>query len=138
VLAALNTSRIGTAKVGLSAVLAAGVLLYAASGHLIASRRPDNAIGWLLGSISLSLAVSMFAEQYAVYGLKTAPGAVPWPKPHGGVRDRHRHPDRRVCRPGPAGHPGDRDHVAGGGGRRDAGRGGPVRPAAVKGAAQGG
>jgi hypothetical protein len=76
----LNASRTGTAKAGLDAILAAAVLLYAGSGHLIASRRPDNAIGWLLGSIGLSLAVSTFAEQYAVYGLKTAPGAVPAPK----------------------------------------------------------
>ena len=38
---------------------------------------PDNAIGWLLGSIGLSVATSMFAEQYALYGVATAPGAVP-------------------------------------------------------------
>jgi hypothetical protein len=42
---ALNTSRTSAAKVGLDAILAAGVLMYAASGRLIASRRPDNAIG---------------------------------------------------------------------------------------------
>jgi hypothetical protein len=85
VFTALNAGRIGSAKVGLDVILAAGALMYAASGYLIASRRPDNAIGWLLGSIGLSLAVSMFAEQYAVYGLKTAPGAVPWPKAVGGA-----------------------------------------------------
>ena len=82
---ALNTSRTSTAKVGLDAILAAGVLMYAASGRLIASRRPDNAIGWLLGLIGLAVATSMFAEQYALYGLKTAPGAVPGPKTVGGV-----------------------------------------------------
>jgi hypothetical protein len=82
---ALNAGRIGSAKVGLDVILAAGALMYAASGYLIASRRPDNAIGWLLGSIGLSLAVSTFAEQYAVYGLKTAPGAVLWPKAVGGA-----------------------------------------------------
>jgi hypothetical protein len=80
VFVSLNASRIGTARVGLDATLAAAVLMYAASGRLIATRRPDNAIGWLLGSIGLALATSMFAEQYAVYGLKTAPGAVPAPK----------------------------------------------------------
>jgi len=74
---ALNTSRIGTARVGLEAVLSAAVLPYAASGRLIASRRPDNAIGWLLGSIGLAVATSLFAEQYALYGVATAPGAVP-------------------------------------------------------------
>jgi hypothetical protein len=85
VFVSLNASRIGTAKVGLDALLAAGALMYAASGRLIASRRPDNAIGWLLGSIGLALAVSMFAEQYAVYGLVTEPGAVPAPKAVGGL-----------------------------------------------------
>src|ERR1700751_4983372 len=77
VFAVLNTSRIGTAKVGLGAILSAAVLLYAASGRLIASRLPENAIGWLLGSIGLSVATSMFAEQYALYGVATAPRAVP-------------------------------------------------------------
>ena len=85
VFVSLNASRTGTSKAGLDAFLVAAVLLYAASGYLIASRRPGNAIGWLLGSIGLSLAVSMFAEQYAVYGLKTAPGAVPAPKAVGGL-----------------------------------------------------
>src|SRR5215469_13568417 len=80
VFTALNTGRTGPARVGLSAILSAAVLMYAASGRLIASRRPDNAIGWLLGSIGLSVAISMFAEQYALYGLATAPGAVPAPK----------------------------------------------------------
>ena len=80
VFVSLNAGRIGTARVGLDATLAAAVLMYAASGRLIATRRPDNAIGWLLGSIGLALATSMFAEQYAVYGLATAPGAVPAPK----------------------------------------------------------
>jgi hypothetical protein len=73
----LNTSRIGMGRVGLGAILSAAVLLYAASGRLIASRLPGNAIGWLLGSIGLSVATSMFAEQYALYGVATAPGAVP-------------------------------------------------------------
>ena len=85
VFVSLNATRIGTAKVGLDALLAAGALMYAASGRLIASRRPGNAIGWLLGSIGLALAVSMFAEQYAVYGLVTAPGAVPAAKAVGGL-----------------------------------------------------
>ena len=73
----LNTSRIGMGRIGLGAILSGAVLLYAASGRLIASRLPDNAIGWLLGSIGLSVATSMFAEQYALYGVATAPGAVP-------------------------------------------------------------
>jgi len=83
--AALNTSRIGAARVGLEAILSAAVLLYAASGRLITSRQPDNAIGWLLGSIGLAVATSLFAEQYALYGLATAPGAVPAATAVGGL-----------------------------------------------------
>jgi hypothetical protein len=85
VFAALNLSRIGAARVGLEAILSAAVLLYAASGRLITSRQPDNAIGWLLGSIGLAVATSLFAEQYALYGLATAPGAVPAAKAIGGL-----------------------------------------------------
>ena len=73
----LNTSRIGMGRIGLGAILSAAVLLYAVSDRIIVSRQPDNAIGWLLGSIGLSVATSMFAEQYALYGVATAPGAVP-------------------------------------------------------------
>ena len=42
-------------------------------------RQPSawNAIGWLLGLVGLSLAVTMLTEQYALYGLATAPGSVP-------------------------------------------------------------
>src|SRR5215470_4845786 len=83
--AALNASRLAPAKIGLEAALSAAVLLYAGSGRLIVSRRPGNAIGGLLGSIGLALAVSVLAEQYALYGLATAPGAVPAPKPAEGV-----------------------------------------------------
>jgi hypothetical protein len=34
----LNTGRIGTARVGLSAILSAGVLMYVVSGHLPSPR----------------------------------------------------------------------------------------------------
>jgi MFS family permease len=85
VLAVLNTRRTGVSRLGLDAALSAAVLLYAASGRLIAGRRPDNAIGWLLASIGLALTTSVVAEQYAVYGLATAPGAVPAPKAVGCV-----------------------------------------------------
>jgi hypothetical protein len=48
-----------------------------ATGQLIIRRLPGNAIGWLLGLIELSLAASMFTDQYALYGLATAPGSLP-------------------------------------------------------------
>jgi hypothetical protein len=48
-------------------------------GALVASRRPRNPIGWILLGFALPNALSAFAEAYAVYGLFTAPRAVPGP-----------------------------------------------------------
>jgi hypothetical protein len=64
-------------RIGSYGLLAAAVGLYASTGRLIISRLPGNAIGWLLGLIGLSLAVTLLTEQYALYGLATAPGSVP-------------------------------------------------------------
>jgi signal transduction histidine kinase len=77
VLAGLNAGRVGGGRVGADAFLAVAVLAYAVTGRLIASRLPGNAIGWLLCLTGLSLAASMFTEQYAVYGLAAAPGSLP-------------------------------------------------------------
>jgi hypothetical protein len=77
VLAALNASRLGTVRTGSDVLLAIAVGVGVATGQLIISRRPGNAIGWLLGMIELSLAASMFTDQYALYGLATAPGSLP-------------------------------------------------------------
>jgi signal transduction histidine kinase len=77
VLVGLNAGRVGGGDVGAYAFLAVAVLAYAGTGGLIAGRRPGNAIGWLLCLAGLSLAVSMLTEQYAVYGLATAPGSLP-------------------------------------------------------------
>jgi hypothetical protein len=68
----LNAGRVGICVV---VTLAAG--LYASFGRLVAVRRPDLAIGWLLGLTGLLLALSILTEQYALYGLATAPSAVP-------------------------------------------------------------
>ena len=77
VLAALNASRLGTVRTGADLVLAVAVGVGVATSQLIISRLPWNAIGWLLGLIELSLAASMFTDQYALYGLGTAPGSLP-------------------------------------------------------------
>ena len=58
-----------------------GVLLgviYPILGWLIASRRRENSIGWLFLVIGLSQAGTAFMSEYAIYGLITAPGAVPF------------------------------------------------------------
>ena len=77
VLLALNASRLHAGKIGFYGLLSVGVLAYAGAGGLIARRVPGNAIGWLLSLAGLALAVAMLTEQYALYGLATAPGAVP-------------------------------------------------------------
>ena len=77
VLLALNVGQIDTVRIGVDAILAVSVGLYAGTGRLITARLPANAIGWLLGLIGLSLAVTMMTEQYALYGLATAPGSIP-------------------------------------------------------------
>ena len=58
-------------------VCALAVAVYAGIGRLIATRLPGNAIGWLLGLIGLSLAASLFTEQYALRGLAVAAGSLP-------------------------------------------------------------
>lgn len=77
VLLGLNAARIDTTRILASAILGLAVVLYAGAGRLITSRRPGNAVGWLLGLIGVSVAASTFAEQYAVDGLATARGSVP-------------------------------------------------------------
>jgi hypothetical protein len=77
VLAALNASRLGTVRTGSDLLLAVAVGVGVATSQLIIRRLPGNAIGWLLGLIELSLAASMFTDQYALYGLATAPGSLP-------------------------------------------------------------
>jgi hypothetical protein len=77
VLLGLNAARVDASRVALNAILGVAILAYAVSGRLITSRRPGNAVGWLLGLVSISIATSTFAEQYALYGLATARGSVP-------------------------------------------------------------
>ncbi len=77
VLTGLNGGHLAAGRTGTYVLLALTVGLYAGTGRLIVSRLPGNAIGWLLGLIGLSLAVTMLTEQYALYGLATAPGSLP-------------------------------------------------------------
>jgi hypothetical protein len=77
VLLGLNASRVDPVRIGADALLAVAVAVGVATSQLIISRLPGNAIGWLLGLIGLALAGSMFFDQYALYGLGTAPGSLP-------------------------------------------------------------
>jgi len=46
-------------------------------GALVARRLPRNAVGWLLVAGGLSFVFSVFANEFAVYGTFTTPGALP-------------------------------------------------------------
>ncbi len=71
VLAVLNQR--GFENVSFSIVGVAGMVV----GGVVASKRPANLVGWLflLGTLLITLAV--LADEYAVYGILTEPGAVP-------------------------------------------------------------
>ena len=77
VLLGLNATRMDPSRIAFDATIGLAVVVYAGVGRLIASRVPGNAIGWLLGLMGLSLGASVLAEQYALYGLATAPGSLP-------------------------------------------------------------
>ena len=61
-------------------VVNALLLAYGMVGALIASRRPENAIGWLFCATALGLAVASVASGYADYGLYGQGGALPAPE----------------------------------------------------------
>jgi hypothetical protein len=46
-------------------------------GAVVASRRPDHPVGWLLEGLGLSIIVAGLAEVYAAYGGLVRPGALP-------------------------------------------------------------
>ena len=46
-------------------------------GALIASRRPENPIGWVFCGMSLAIVVAVFSGNYAQYSLVIEPGALP-------------------------------------------------------------
>jgi hypothetical protein len=53
------------------------LLAFATTGALIASLRPQNPVGWLFCSSTLCWILGVLLEEYAVYSLFTAPGALP-------------------------------------------------------------
>jgi hypothetical protein len=62
----------------LIAVIEVLLVAYGTVGALIASRRPENAIGWIFCALGLALAVASVASGYADYGLY---GGGPLPAP---------------------------------------------------------
>jgi hypothetical protein len=46
-------------------------------GAVVAARRPHNPLGWIFCGIGLSYGLTVTGEAYAIYALRTAPGALP-------------------------------------------------------------
>jgi hypothetical protein len=58
-------------------VLELAVLLFGWFGALIISRHPRHPIGWILCAFGLVAGMAAFTSEYAIYGLRSHPGAVP-------------------------------------------------------------
>ena len=54
-----------------------GILVFPVVGVLVASRRPENPIGWLMLGIGVIGAVTAFSNGYALYGVVAHPGSLP-------------------------------------------------------------
>lgn len=52
-------------------------LMFSTVGYVIASRRPENPIGWLMGIGALCCILMTFTQSYAIYTLLTQPGSLP-------------------------------------------------------------
>jgi hypothetical protein len=46
-------------------------------GAIVASRRPENPVGWLLCLAGVTVSTNSFASQYAIYALLARPGSLP-------------------------------------------------------------
>jgi signal transduction histidine kinase len=53
-------------------------LTSAAVGGVVASKKPANPVGWLFLGAALGMTLQEFARQWAIYGLATEPGALPF------------------------------------------------------------
>ena len=52
-------------------------IAFASVGVLVATRRPEHPLGWLLCVVGVCQGLVTFTNEYAVYALWTAPGSVP-------------------------------------------------------------
>ena len=56
--------------------LAVGFAAYPTVGALVASRRPENAVGWLLCGVGLAITSWMFVNQYSTYAIFMRPDSL--------------------------------------------------------------
>jgi uncharacterized membrane protein YhdT len=52
-------------------------LSFAPVGALIAARRPENPVGWLLCLLGVAFGIGHFVSEYAIYALLAQPGSLP-------------------------------------------------------------
>ncbi len=53
------------------------IVIDATVGAIVASRRPENPVGWLLCLSGVAVSTSSFTSQYAIYALLAQPGSLP-------------------------------------------------------------
>jgi hypothetical protein len=53
------------------------VIITATVGAIVASRRPENPVGWLLCLFGVAVSISHFSAQYAIYALLARPDSLP-------------------------------------------------------------
>jgi signal transduction histidine kinase len=54
-----------------------GVVTISLLGAVVVTRHPENLLGWAFLGTALVAALTLFCQEYAVYGLVTAPGLLP-------------------------------------------------------------
>src|SRR5215216_2747974 len=52
-------------------------VFYPTVGAIVASRRPENPVGWLLCLYGLAISISYFCAEYAIYALLAEPNSLP-------------------------------------------------------------
>jgi two-component system, NarL family, sensor kinase len=52
-------------------------VFYPTVGAIVASRRPENPVGWLLCLYGLVISISYFCAEYAIYALLAEPNSLP-------------------------------------------------------------
>ena len=52
-------------------------VFYPTVGAVVASRRPENPVGWLLCLFGVAISISYFCAEYAIYALLAEPNSLP-------------------------------------------------------------